>query len=95
MKYQTVTRTVYNIIDALTETGGFATVITLAFYILTTRVEKVLFFQEITSKLFKFYEASGQKYAPKKKAKIIQQKIDACKPFKPGFWNAFCSLIRP
>lgn len=38
------TRTVYNLVDVLSETGGFASVITLFFTLLTMRVQKALYF---------------------------------------------------
>ena len=49
-------RVVYNIFDALSDTGGFASVITLIFTMLTLRIYKMLFYQDITSKFFLFYE---------------------------------------
>ncbi len=54
-KYETE-RVVFNIFDALTATGGFASVITLIFTLLTMRIQKVLFYRDITSKIFLYHE---------------------------------------
>ncbi len=42
-KYETE-RVAFNLIDALSSTGGFASVITLIFSLLTFRIQKVLFY---------------------------------------------------
>ncbi len=49
-------RVVFNLVDALSTTGGFASVITLFFTMLTLKIQKVLFYQEITSKFFLFHK---------------------------------------
>jgi hypothetical protein len=43
----TTTRTTYNMLNALADTGGFASVITLVFTVLSMRVQKILFFLTI------------------------------------------------
>lgn len=40
---QTTTRTNYNLVDVLANTGGFASVITLAFTLLSRRIQKALY----------------------------------------------------
>lgn len=49
---ETTVRTSYNLIDVLTNSGGFASIIMLVFTILTRKVQKILYF---LSMLRKFY----------------------------------------
>eukprot|EP00347_Sterkiella_histriomuscorum_P018817 403344057 len=45
-------RTTYNLIDALTATGGFASIIMIIFRLLTSRIQKILYFTSIIKKLY-------------------------------------------
>lgn len=63
----TTNRIVYNLVDALTDVGGFASVITLIFTVLSMRIQQVLYFQEVTSKLFKFHENTSNSFIKKEK----------------------------
>eukprot|EP00347_Sterkiella_histriomuscorum_P009308 403341701 len=49
-------RTTYNLIDALTATGGFASIIMILFRVLTGRIQKVLYFTSIMKKLFLYMD---------------------------------------
>ncbi|CDW87416.1 UNKNOWN [Stylonychia lemnae] len=46
------TRTAYNLIDVLTESGGFASIIFIIFKLLTTQVQKILYFTSIMKKIY-------------------------------------------
>ena len=45
-------RTVYNIIDALTSTGGFASIIMFIFKLFTLRIQRALFRISVMKKMF-------------------------------------------
>jgi len=47
-----ITRRSYNLIDALTNTGGFASIIMIIFKILTLKIQKTLFEISIIKKIF-------------------------------------------
>eukprot|EP00347_Sterkiella_histriomuscorum_P017406 403349499 len=49
-------RTTYNLIDALTATGGFASIIMIIFKTLTSRIQKVLYFTSIMKKLYLYMD---------------------------------------
>ncbi len=57
-KYETE-RVVFNLVDAVSATGGFVSVITLLFTMLTLRIQKVLFYKDITSKLCLYHDPSS------------------------------------
>jgi len=46
------TRISYNFIDALTATGGFASIIMIVFKILTGKIQKVLYHASIMKRLY-------------------------------------------
>ena len=55
------TRTNYNLVDVLSNTGGIASVITIVFYFLTMRIQKLLFQLEVMRKYFMHLEDRGFK----------------------------------
>ena len=55
------TRTNYNLVDVLSNTGGIASVITIVFYFLTMRIQKLLFQLEVMRKYFMYLEDHGFK----------------------------------
>lgn len=52
----TTIRTSYNTLDALAATGGFASVIMLIFKILTSRIQKVLYYLSMIRRLYIYQE---------------------------------------
>eukprot|EP00347_Sterkiella_histriomuscorum_P006788 403351429 len=53
---KTTQRTTYNLIDALTATGGFASIIMIIFRLLTNRIQKILYFTSIMKKLYLYMD---------------------------------------
>jgi len=48
----TTTRTVYSLVDALSDTGGFTSVLNLIFFVLTSRIQKLLYELAMIQKFF-------------------------------------------
>eukprot|EP00347_Sterkiella_histriomuscorum_P007436 403348928 len=55
-----ITRTTYNLIDALTASGGFASIIILVFKLLTTRIQKILYLNSVMKKLYLYLDPQAQ-----------------------------------
>lgn len=53
---KTTTRLTYNSIDALTATGGFASIIMLVFKLLTNKIQKILYLSSIMRKVFLYVD---------------------------------------
>lgn len=97
----TTTRTVYNLIDALTDTGGLASVITLIFTILTMKIQRLLYYQDIMEKFFLYLDSpfsNGQDLPSKKLKKMstnsVENQIIDRKQRARSIRHRFCIILR-